>query len=182
MINCPKCKASIDNDSRFCDQCGQEILFCSHCHRPGKGKRCIFCGGEMVRAGEEHAGFTEVTHHVTIRETTGGVHDSRSKHNGIPTLLLTNATLSLQLTGVDGAVIGRTTGLYRSELSKFNYVSGTHAQLNYMPGQGWCITDKNSSNGTSIGRKRLIPDMPSMLHDGDRLILANIEFIVQIKK
>ena len=48
---CPLCKETIDNDSRYCDQCGEQILVCSVCGRPGKGKRCIFDGKEMIPAG-----------------------------------------------------------------------------------------------------------------------------------
>ena len=49
MIFCPKCKSEIDSDSRFCDQCGQELFYCTRCGRVGKGLRCIFCGSKMSR-------------------------------------------------------------------------------------------------------------------------------------
>ena len=51
-MNCPKCKAEIDSDSYYCDQCGQEIRYCQSCHRPGKGNRCTACGGRMLSAVE----------------------------------------------------------------------------------------------------------------------------------
>lgn len=50
-MQCPSCKEQIDDDSRYCDQCGEQIMVCSECGRPGKGKRCIFDGKEMVAAG-----------------------------------------------------------------------------------------------------------------------------------
>ncbi len=28
MIICPNCKEEIDDESRYCDQCGQALLFC----------------------------------------------------------------------------------------------------------------------------------------------------------
>ena len=49
-MDCPHCKASLDDDSAFCDQCGAEILRCSQCGRPGKGKRCIHDGKPLVSA------------------------------------------------------------------------------------------------------------------------------------
>lgn len=50
-MQCPLCKESNDDDSRYCDQCGQQILVCSMCGRPGKGKRCVFDGNELIPAG-----------------------------------------------------------------------------------------------------------------------------------
>ena len=48
MIICPTCKEEIDNDSHFCDQCGQALLFCDRCGNVGVGRRCTHCGGLMV--------------------------------------------------------------------------------------------------------------------------------------
>ena len=47
---CPKCKAEIDTDSCYCDQCGQEMRYCQSCQKLGKGNRCTACGGRMVPA------------------------------------------------------------------------------------------------------------------------------------
>lgn len=52
MITCPICKAEIDNDSYFCDQCGTELYFCPNCKKPSKGKRCTQCGTALVKASE----------------------------------------------------------------------------------------------------------------------------------
>ena len=51
MIICPTCKEEIDNDSHFCDQCGQALLFCDRCGNVGVGRRCTHCGGLMVARG-----------------------------------------------------------------------------------------------------------------------------------
>ena len=50
MIICPACKEEIDDDSRYCDQCGQTLLFCNQCGRVGLGRRCTHCGGLMMRS------------------------------------------------------------------------------------------------------------------------------------
>jgi len=47
-MQCPLCKEQIDDDSRYCDLCGEQILICSECGRPGKGKRCKFDGKELI--------------------------------------------------------------------------------------------------------------------------------------
>jgi len=51
-MNCPYCKALIDDDSLYCDQCAGEIFVCSVCGRPGKGKRCIYDGQVMLKPNE----------------------------------------------------------------------------------------------------------------------------------
>ncbi|MCL2067272.1 MAG: FHA domain-containing protein [Treponema sp.] len=50
-MQCPSCKEKIDDDFLYCDQCGQQILVCSVCGRPGKGKRCVLDGKELIPAG-----------------------------------------------------------------------------------------------------------------------------------
>lgn len=104
-----------------------------------------------------------------------------SRRAGIPQLFLVNDSLNLRLAARDGAILGRTNGEYRNYLASFNYISGTHARLNYMPGSGWCIVDLNSSNGTSVNRRRLMSDMPALLHRDDRILLANVEFRIEIR-
>ncbi len=47
---CAFCKADIEHDSFFCDQCGEELLLCEKCNKPGKGKRCTDDGGKLVPA------------------------------------------------------------------------------------------------------------------------------------
>ena len=57
MIVCPICKEEIDDDSHYCDQCGQALFFCQQCGRVGVGRRCTYCGGLMVSPdGNRHAG------------------------------------------------------------------------------------------------------------------------------
>lgn len=46
MIQCPKCKADLLDDSNYCDQCGEKLMFCPKCgdRQPRRGKRCTQCG------------------------------------------------------------------------------------------------------------------------------------------
>lgn len=39
-LPCPACKADIDDDSFYCDQCGAELMKCGRCGFVGKGKVC----------------------------------------------------------------------------------------------------------------------------------------------
>ena len=52
MIICPSCREEIEENSHYCDQCGQELVYCSNCGRVGMGRRCTQCGGLMVSAEE----------------------------------------------------------------------------------------------------------------------------------
>ena len=52
MIICPSCREEIEEYSHFCDQCGQELVYCSNCGRVGMGRRCTQCGGLMAGAEE----------------------------------------------------------------------------------------------------------------------------------
>lgn len=182
MIYCPKCKSEIDEDSRYCDQCGVEVFYCSHCHRPGKGLRCTFCGAPMVRfdelGGEEVA--SEETTFVTKRESAMAAAVGATHRSGIPQLFLVNDSLQIRLAGVDGAVLGRRMGIYRDVLASYHYVSGTHAQLSYSMQSGWTITDRGSSNGTFVNGVQVNANEPAQLCHDDRIVLANVEFRVEV--
>ena len=50
MLTCPFCRAEVPDDSRFCDQCGKEFLFCPECGKPRRGTMCAACGAALVKA------------------------------------------------------------------------------------------------------------------------------------
>ena len=81
-MKCPFCKAVIDDDSWFCDQCGKELKFCPECRQPKRGTECPACGADLVSAA---AFFTPTP---TVLEGDG-----------------------LRLTLKEG-IFGRTTGIY----------------------------------------------------------------------
>ena len=110
-----------------------------------------------------------------MREAMDVVNDT-----SIPSLNLTNAALGIKITGVNGAIIGRRQGPYCQIFEQNRYVSGIHAQLLYDVEKGWCIVDKNSSNGTRLNNNLLQPNSVTKLADGDMLSLANINLLVGI--
>ena len=122
MIICPNCKEEIDDDSRFCDQCGQALLYCSSCGRVGLGHRCTHCGGLMIsydelqKKREERNNMTSlstsfVSQSVSIGQATKGnmetIPNDVPQIKGMPMLLLYNSSLAIRIVGVNGAVIGR---------------------------------------------------------------------------
>ncbi len=199
MIICPSCKEEIEERSHFCDQCGQELAYCTNCGRVGKGRRCTHCGGLMVSSDEvdkqqanqapkmasaamnaANLPFNQVTQ-ASIR----GVEPDEPQQpvavrSGIPSLTLYNPSLDIRMTGVNGAVIGRRQGPYQKLFEGNMFISGVHAQLIYKPDTGWCIIDKHSSNGTKLNQRDLLPDVPMSLKQGDIVTLANINLQVSV--
>lgn len=185
MIYCPKCKSEIDSDSRYCDQCGQAISYCTRCGKPGKGLRCTSCGAPMVTYEELDPAVAQLNltrrSYVTKRESVVAAAIGVTHRSGIPQLMLVNDSLHMRLAAADGAVLGRKSGIYREFLSSCSYISGTHAVLGYSASTGWTITDRDSSNGTFVNGGRLIPNDPCKISNGDRIVLANVEFRVEVK-
>jgi len=184
MIICPACKEEIDDDSYYCDQCGQALLFCKQCGRVGLGRRCTYCGGLMV---SQDVNVSPAS--PSLRNSIGsfasiGMDQSVSQaqgKGGMPVLTLANDSLNIRLVATNGAIIGRRKGPYTRFFEKQAYVSGVHAQLKYNPGTGWCIADKHSSNGTKLNQHILQPDVEMTLNNGDILTLANISLQVIIR-
>ena len=183
MIICPTCKEEIDNDSHFCDQCGQALLFCDRCGNVGVGRRCTHCGGLMVAPknapGEGIPGMSESL--KMEMATSGSMRGNQQQANGIPVLTLANDSLNIRIVGINGAIIGRRTGPYSHFFDKYPYVSGTHAQLKYSINTGWCVVDKHSSNGTKLNQRSIQPDVEMSLNNGDVLTIANINLQVIVR-
>lgn len=195
MIICPSCREEIEENSHYCDQCGQELVYCSSCGRVGMGRRCTQCGGLMVSA-EEVQKLQQASRQISVSmrprdlavSFINDLQQSQRKPeghdmpvmSGIPTLTLYNPTLDIRMVGVNGAVIGRRQGPYQSLFVDNMYISGLHAQLIYKPDAGWCIIDKHSSNGTKLNQRVLLPDVPMSLKSGDIVTLANVNLQVSI--
>ena len=192
MIICPTCKEEIEDDSHFCDQCGQALLYCSSCGRVGKGRRCIYCGGLMIDVDELKSknnlygtvnGYSQrnyVTGSTTAGRTSFNPAASITNSHNIPMLTLYNANLDIRIVGQQGAVIGRRQGPYTNYFEQNMYVSGVHAQLVYNSDTGWSIIDKHSSNGTKLNDRALQPDVPMSLKNGDIVTIANISMQVTV--
>lgn len=196
MIICPKCNAEIEDNSRYCDQCGQELHYCTKCGRVGLGRRCTQCGGLMSNHDESHNVSTSLSVQQTSMSREPGisvssvsglfnhVHSSPNPAANAMTmtaLVLTNTSLGVRIEATNGAVIGRKQGPYMQYFQNNMYVSGVHAQLQFRPGNGWCIIDKHSSNGTKLNDRRIQPEVEMSLKDGDIITIANVNLQVSIK-
>jgi len=184
-MDCPKCKAQIDNDSLFCDQCGQEIKYCSSCGKPGKGNRCTACGSLMIAASQQAPSTISPIQNTVSSDATsvGGdktVRVTPPAQLKAPGLFLVNESAGITIEAVDGAVIGRKAGNYMQVFATQPYVSGTHASFHFQSGVGWSIKDLGSSNGTFINGRQQPENIPCLITNGMRIQIANIEFVAQL--
>ncbi len=196
-MQCAFCKELIDDDSFYCDMCGEEIKACSVCQKPGKGKVCTSCGTPLTtlksRAGL--SGENETVADKTAPPTpagkvpepdspiTTGTHrlpDNAPVTPAMPQLRLLNKNINVDLKIDDNSVIGRETGQYVAIFGGFQQVSGKHCRFNYDPAKGWCVTDLGSTNKTRYNNQELTPNIPQALGNQTYLKIANIEFFVRI--
>ena len=191
MIICPICKEEIEDDSHFCDQCGEALLYCSKCGRVGVGRRCTYCGGMMVFIGEQKqtaykSGSPVDMSAQIFKGVTSSTRGSSSlslpgNDRSMPKLILENTSLNIRIEGVSGAIIGRNQGPYHEFFQNNRYVSGVHAQLVYNQSNGWCIVDKHSSNGTKLNQRSVQAGVSMSLKSDDTLSIANVNLKVRIE-
>ena len=161
MLTCPFCRAEVPDDSRFCDQCGKEFLFCLECGKPRRGTICAACGAGLVKAETFFGGA----------DRTGSPVEAVSSEI---MLTLFGEGLSLPLKEGD---FGRRGGIW-PDLSAFQYISGIHGHIGRQ-GPLWTITDLGSTNGTKVNGKTLRKDIPETLKSGDTVIIATSVFVVK---
>lgn len=153
-MKCPFCKAIIDDDSRFCDQCGKELHFCPECGKPKMGTVCPACGADLISA---DAFFMADKSEPKVEPAENSVTEWSMVGDGF------NMKLK-------EGIFGRTTGIY-PEFSTSIYISGTHGELRCLNGQ-WQIRDLGSRNGTFLNGVKLTPNAWTDLHLGDKLKIA----------
>lgn len=157
-MKCPFCKAIIDDDSHYCDQCGKELQFCPECRQPKRGTECPACGADLVTA-EVFFGAEKA--------------EPQPIQKSVAEMMLVGDGFNLKL---KEGVFGRTTGIY-PEFAGSIYISGTHGELRCFNGQ-WQIRDLGSRNGTFINGIKLSPNTWTDLHKGDMLKIATTHLSV----
>ncbi|MBM7865645.1 FHA domain-containing protein [Heliobacterium gestii] len=80
---------------------------------------------------------------------------------------------------VEGGVFGRSGAIAPGYFADKPYVSGTHAKV-YPKGNGYVLLDERSTNGTRINGRMVERGREEPIRPGDRLTLANIDFIVEV--
>ncbi|MEL6407724.1 MAG: FHA domain-containing protein [Chloroflexota bacterium] len=102
-------------------------------------------------------------------------------------LLIQNAILRLVVRDEQTYFLGRFSGSEEEshiDLTHYNAlqhgISRVHAKL-IMRDHKLYIVDMGSTNGTYVGKKRLKPDEPALLHRGDELLLARMRIQIMFR-
>jgi len=186
LMQCPSCKDKIDDDSFYCDQCGERILICSSCGRPGKGKRCIFDGKEMIPAGAaqsqtDPSAQTQQTVQLQQPVTAAAPSEASSPPPSPPQagekIKLTSQSHDIIIEASHGDILGRTKGPFADTLGRFSHISGAHCKV-VKTADGWSIEDTGSTNGTFYNNSRLAPNTPVPLRSGATVKLADIDLLI----
>lgn len=191
-MKCPYCKATIDDDSYYCDQCGKEMRFCPDCKKPKQGTECAACGADLISAKEFFGGAqpTPSTSQPAQPAQQQQQPQQPSQPQGTvaaqpsqptpavnpnePTTLVGNGwRLPLK-----PGVFGRSCGIY-PEFKTQKYISGKHGEILHNSKGQWGITDLGSTNGTFIDGTRLEPNKSYLLKKGQELTIATTKFIVE---
>lgn len=189
MITCANCKNEIEKDSFYCDQCGTELLVCSQCGKPGKGKNCIEDGKKLVSAKLKDTEAVIPQKELAIDKPQPLNPDANIQP---PHLCLVNNNLeTATITIQDGDIIGRKTGNLSHIFSKFEEISGKHLQFSFNRKKScWTVIDLGSTNRTAYNKSnsdwkavdKMPPNEPVDLSNNYFLLIANIEFQIKIEQ
>jgi len=194
-VKCPFCSKEIENDSFYCDQCGQELRVCPLGHGFKKGKICSECGTKLVEA-KNAADNQQAQPAVTTLSGTLSQPPPVEVENVIPQQTetaektyrpqvfdaepkyLVSAVLNTRLELKNGAIIGRKTGDYVNVFNNQGYISRTHARVQKNDAGVWEIVDLDSANGTFLNEVELKPNQPYTFKIGDTIAFYDIKFLV----
>ncbi|MCH5231668.1 MAG: FHA domain-containing protein [Muribaculaceae bacterium] len=177
-IECPSCGEMIPEDSKFCDQCGVELLECVNCGALGSDDFCSECGNPMVSRTKTAIKTDETVKPNKEEEdlinygnnTVGG----RMARKG---LILKARKGDFILKPEDEAVIGRNNSPYEHLLSDCNLISRQHGKF-LKQGRDWYIIDFGSTNGTLVNDVELKPNIPMKFQAGDVVDIGTYLFDV----
>ncbi len=177
---CPSktCKCEIDDDSKYCDQCGLEILICPKCGNYGVAKFCAKDGQKMESLKKKVQGKMEIqdtNKKPNIQGATTRLNIDEQQQSGNLKLIHSSGK---ELVINDGDLLGKNEGQHKTFLSGFKYISGRHAMVSYKSNQ-WFIKDLHSTNKTKINGQIITADKDQPLKTGDKIILADQEFSIQ---
>lgn len=176
-IECPSCGEMIPDDSKYCDQCGVELLKCVNCGTLGTEDFCSECGNPMVSRSQSEK-KPDVTAKPVKEEknnedeghTTGGAGRSRN-------LILKARNGNFILQPEHEAVIGRKDSPYEKLLADLNLISRRHGKF-VKQGRDWYIVDFGSTNGTLVNDVELQPNVPMKFRAGDVVDIGTYIFDV----
>ena len=178
VMRCLSCKENIDDDSRYCDQCGEQILVCPQCGRLGNRKRCIFDGKELVPAGTAQSQTDQPAQSQQPVQLQQAAPSAASAPPSVgEKIKLTSQSHGINIEASDGDILGRTKGPFAGILGRFSHISGAHCKF-VKTAAGWSIEDMGSTNGTFYNNSRLATNTPVPVQSGTSVKLADIDLLI----
>jgi len=203
LVKCPFCGKEIENDSFYCDQCGEEMKLCPT-HGFKKGKVCSDCGTKLVEAKNASTGQAQP---VATQGPSPSIQNPNLQSSpqatfagqpsqpasqpspeatvrpgaappAVPKYLVSNA-INARLDLRNGAIIGRRAGDYIHVFGNQGYVSGTHARIQQNAAGVWEIVDLDSTNGTFLNEQKLFANQPAAFKTGDTIAFYDLKFVVE---
>lgn len=167
-IECPDCGEMIPDDSRYCDQCGVELLECVNCGTLGTGAFCPECGKPML-ARKNNTDAVKKNKDDDGHKTGGGRQNK--------TIALKARKGGFTIVPENEAIIGRKGSPYENNLSACDLISRRHGKF-VKQGRDWYIVDFGSTNGTLVNNVELAPDTPVKFSVGDVVDIGTYLFDV----
>lgn len=198
-LQCPGCKATIDDDSFYCDQCGTELMKCGLCGYTGKGKVCPHDRTPLLpaKALAQSGGTASLS--TASPAKTGPGPGTAPAAGPAPTpaapvaappgalattargLCLRSAAHGVELRPAPGDVLGRRFGPHAGLLSRFSQISSNHLELQRDDSGQWFAKDMNSFNHSFYNGTQLAPGQPQRLEAGATLALGDVAFAVSFE-
>jgi hypothetical protein len=193
---CPGCKADIDDDAFFCDQCGAELLKCGRCGFVGKGKVCPHdrtplmpakmlgagTGAAPAAAPSPGAGAAPSTPPARAPERAPSATPSPQAAASVArTLCLRSAAHGVELRPASGDLLGRRFGPHAGVLERFSQISSSHLELRRDASGAWFAKDLKSFNHSFYNGRQLPPEQEQALDAGATLSLGDVAFTVHFE-
>ena len=183
-------------DSKYCDQCGVEILRCVNCGAPGVEDFCNECGKPMVSfspsgisssssmqpqsskpADMETDTELSASANSALSGAGNNIMDKTMGSARRKSTVLQARVGNIIIRPEENALIGRSGSPYAPLLSSLNLISRSHAKF-LKQGRDWFIMDLGSTNGTYVNDRELSPNVPVKISIGDVVDLGTYLFDV----
>lgn len=165
---CENCDHRNPANDLECEKCSADLSFVHP--RPEKEEQ------ENTGQGEKEAKNSDAN--------PGGAPLGQGTGQGRQTVKMASLQLVSDLDGFtlsipwEGARLGREGSVSPDYFEKHMYVSNMHAQI-LRQGIGYVLVDTDSTNGTTINGERCESRKEYPLKNGDRVVLANLGFVVK---
>jgi len=168
MLKCPACGQESMEGELVCTNCGTFLRTGGHLHTDPLDE------AENAKAPTGLAAPTYDTAPIGAMLVLQGVTDRRQ--------IVVPRKMTSALFGRNDRLAGLMVDIdLSSEDGQTRGVSRRHARVRFVNDR-YLIEDLESLNGTFLNRRKLVPFVPEVLHDGDELRFGSLTFVVALKE